>query len=269
MNLQKYNQRVLAVLGTLSVVALTLILFVSGIFFVVDLVGDISRNNAQDNALVMESSDDSEKKLRKQEITFNNPKLIDTVNTTYLIPVTQVNLKNPEEYHEAEMESFKFGISKGSGRRRTSYRYTGTHNNLIIYNQNENTKTLVFNQKINISSYQYFPIEDNLYLFIKASKTDTNKNNKLDASDLESFYTYNVFSNDLQEIAFINMGLVDYYLTNESDEIILRFAIDKNNDGEIDEYREPVILKILQLGNNNVQDLIDEAMVNQIQSLID
>ena len=60
-----------------------------------------------------------------------------------------------------------------------------------------------------------------------------------------------------KEVSIVREGIIDVK------------AIDKNNDGEIDEYREPVILKSLQLGNNNVKDLIDEAMVNQIQSLID
>ena len=67
------------------------------------------------------------------------------------------------------------------------------------------------------------------------------------------------------------MGLVDYRLTHESDEVILRFAIDKDKDGEIDEYqyREPIILKSLRLESGEVCELIDESMVKQIQSLID
>jgi len=106
---------------------------------------------------------------------------------------------------------------------------------------------------------------------MQGSRTDTNKNNRLDDSDLESFYTYDVHEKDLREIKFENMGLVDYRLTYESDEVILRFAIDKDSDGEIDEYqyREPIILKSLRLESGRVSDLIDESMLNQIQNLID
>ena len=269
MDIRKYNQRLLAILGTLSIAALAIILLIIGIFFIVDLVDNIISSNARDNSLIVESSDDQEIKLRKQEITFYSPKLIDTLSTTYLIPVSQVNLKNPEEYQKAEKESFEFGFSKGSYKSRSGYQYTGTYNNLIIYNQETNEKNLIFNEKINISSYQYFKINNNLFLFIKGAKIDSNKNKKLDDSDLESFYSYNVFSKELQEIAFENMGLVDYRIANASDEIILRFAEDKDKDGEIDEYQEPVILKSLRLDSKSVEDLIDESMINQIQNLID
>ena len=263
--LSKYNQKLLAAIGTLALVGLGLLLLVGGGIFATELVRDYNRQNARDNALTIEAPSDptaqANDAVRDQEITFGMPRLIDTLRAVYLIPVSQVNLKDPESIEDSEAflrydsKKFKYGS-----------RYSGRYNNIVVYDQ---TNDLVFDSKTHISSFQPYAIQNTQYLLMEGTRTDSNQDKKLNSADLKSFYSYNLLTKELMEFTFDSMGLVDFYVTHDSDEVILRFAKDKDQDGEIDEYQEPAYLKRLQLSNYQIGDLLDPDITHKIQRLID
>ncbi|NJN24803.1 MAG: hypothetical protein HC819_01830 [Cyclobacteriaceae bacterium] len=54
-----------------------------------------------------------------------------------------------------------------------------------------------------------------------------------------------------------------------SDEMILSFGTDINQDGEYDRSREPIRLKHYAISRDEMTDFVPEAMQNQLQDLID
>ena len=100
MDIQKYNQKVLAILGTVSIVAVAIITIFLIFFSIAELFRDQRSTTVIDNTLIADVDDESLPRKRVQEITFYSPMLIDTLSKTYLIPVSQVNLKNPEEIQD-------------------------------------------------------------------------------------------------------------------------------------------------------------------------
>ncbi|MEQ8531910.1 MAG: hypothetical protein RIB86_08660, partial [Imperialibacter sp.] len=225
--LTRYNQKLLAVIGTTVLVGLGLFMLIGGVILVVELSREFNSNRVRDNALTVEVPKDSTAQvnsIRDQEISVGTLQLIDTLNSIYLMPVSQVNLKNPEYPEEIGglLDTYE------SGKFRYGYRYSGTYNNIIIYDQKRNTKVLVFHDRINVSAFQHFIVKNEQYLLIEGSKVDTNKDKKLTDADLKSFFSFKISTGELKEFAFESMGLVDYYVTFGSDEVILRFAKDKD-----------------------------------------
>ena len=124
-------------------------------------------------------------------------------------------------------------------------------------------------QKVLILSYQHYEVLGQLFVLFSAVSRDSNKDDKLTDEDYNALYTYNIQTHELHEFSFEGMGLVDYYIPYDSDEVILRFAVDKNNDGEINTYQEPSYLKQLNLKNYQIDNFTDDQMLEQMQKLID
>ncbi|MDH5610181.1 MAG: hypothetical protein OEY56_11955 [Cyclobacteriaceae bacterium] len=269
--LTRYNQRLLAITGTMVLATVGILILTGGIVLAVELTREYSHSQQTDNdiTLAKEAKKGDSTIIRDQEITFQSPQLIDTVQAIYLIPVSQVNLKNPEEIDSDNFQQLLDLGSSGSRKFRYGYRYTGTYNNLIVYRQQQASLEAVFNKKTSISSYQNVTIHAHQYLLIEGNTADTNGDKKLSADDLKSFFVYDLATKELKVFSVKSMGLVDFYVTHGSDEIILRFAKDKDLNGEINKYEEPVYLKKLSLSSFVMTDLIDQQTLTNLQRLID
>ena len=267
--LQKYNQRLLAVLGTIAVVALVLLVLIMGGVMINEVMRSFQFNDQTDNGLILandstETKENAEEFIRKQELTLGTPRLIDTLNAIYLIPVSQVNLKDPEYVRADKVQ----GLLESSSSKRY-WSYSGYFNNVILYDQKAQSKTAVFEEKILIAQFQHREINDQLFLFIQGVTEDSNGNQKLDGTDLKSFYTYNIRTQELSTYEFVGFGLDNYYVTHNSGEVMVRFTKDKDGDGEIDQYREPTIIKSLNLKTGEMTDLVNDQMMKKLQQLID
>ena len=268
--LNDYNQKILAAIGTIVLCGLCVLIFLGGYALIKELIEDSNRRNRFDNALTVHDKDEEElaPQIRSQEISFETPRLIDTLQNIYLIPVSQVNLEDPEYIYAEEegIAALASSYEKGSF---STYRYSGSYNNIVIYSKNDDHKTAVFKSKVNINSFRNYFIKDKQYLLMRGTLTDSNKDGKLKGSDLQEFFIYDIQEKSLQTIGFDKMGLVDYSILFDTDEIVLRFAKDKDGDGEIDSYAEPTFLKVYSIANSKTEDLIDPNLVDEIQSQID
>lgn len=271
MKLERYNQKLLAVLGTIAVVALVLFVLFMGGLIINEVMRNFRFNDQPDNALIVDSDsteikENTEEFIRKQELTLGTPRLIDTLQSLYLIPVSQVNLKEPEQVRRRKTEVLlDLSMSKGYG----YHSYSGYFNNIILYNRLADTKTPVFAEKVLLTQFEHREIDSRLYLLISGTTKDTNKNGKLDGADLQSFWLYDLQTADLKQVAFEGLSLNAYYVPHASAEILLSMSLDKDRNGEIDEYREPTIIKRLDLTSGKVDDLVDDRLRKQLQELID
>ena len=267
--LSRYNQKLLAALGTLVLAIVCIFTLVVGGKLITELFQDMRDERIFDNALTVEASesDSTQAVMRDQQATFKMPILIDTPNAIYIIPVSQVNLETPEIANIPElglMDSYNYGASQAS-----IYLHTGVYNNIVVYNQKDGINKLVFTQKTHVGSFQNYVVDSNQYLLMVGTQTDSNQDSKLNDADLQSFFLYSVATQELIAFAFDTMGLIDFYVMHDSDEIVLRFAKDKDQNGEVSGFQEPVYLKRLTLSDYKVTDLVDQSMVNRIQSLVD
>ena len=255
--LNRYNQKILAVGGTLIIFGVILFILLGGIIFVSEIFTFGRHTSHTENSLIINKD---ETKIT-QEISLNTPILTDTLKGLYIIPVSHTNAKNSNNtrstYDKTDYSySYKY------------YNYSGVYNNIIIYNQINNTKQALFDSKINIKSFQNYYIKEKQYLFITGTHKDSNNDKKLNNSDLQSFYIYSFDSNKTNIIEFKNMGLVDFSILHNTDEIILRFGKDKNKNGVFINRNEPIFLKKYSISENKTEDLIGNELYNKLQKSI-
>lgn len=265
--LQKYNQRILAVLGTLAMMGLGGLLIVAGIE-IAEEIYDSWQSRQRDNAVVINKPAEDKPPMRNQAISFGSPYLIDTLAQRYLIPVSQVNLEKPERIQEDRSSGFLSTKMAESGK---AYYASGdvNYNNFLIYDKQQNTRTPVFQQRTSVHRYEVIGRDTIQYLLMEGTQRDTNQDGRLDANDLQALFIYQLETKQLHAFAPAQLGLESYYLTHESDEVIARFRQDKNGDGEADYYHEPIVLRQLSLQGGPMQDFVPEALQQQLQQWVD
>ncbi len=262
----RYNQVLLATFGTLAVIGLVALLTAG----LVDWIGDLTRERVArpENQLVVENPlDTGEVKVMTQGLTYSMPQLIDTPSLTHIITVSQVELKKPEllgEYGEPNVP-----ISAGIRFNKGKYRiHNGHFNNLIIYNGLNQLQYPLFTEKINVSSYQYYEMNGQRFILISGSKKDSNKDNFLNDSDLESFYVFDLDKQKMYSTGYANHGLLGYKTLYNTDEIVLKFGEDKDGNGEYDSWTEPNHLFVHQLNTQTAEPFVDEQTAQKLRFTI-
>lgn len=249
-------------LGTLlkySIIAA--IFFIFGIVFITSLQGwfHVAQNNEQ-NALFADTNTDEEKNKVRQYISLGTPKLIDTLARHYIVPVGQVKATS-----ETTENSDNYSGSIG---RRKSY-YKGNYNNLIFYNEKTEEHVPVFEQKLLISRFYSDTIQGKRYLFMTVYLEDTNNDGKIATNDLSSFALYDISLKQLKIFSFMGLSLVDYSFAVHSNKIFLRYLLDMNKDGKAELRKEPTIIKIIDLKDKKVKELLKPQEIEALRTQID
>lgn len=257
--LTRYNQKILAILGTLTLVALSVTLLISlaiWIISIADHFGDVDNTLHVTDSLVQEDG-----KIR-QLVSFDQAELIDTTNNIFIIPVTQRTLESP-----IDQENLR--LKMGSYSSDFEYGYSGSYNNMIVYWKNTGQKIPLFNFRINITRYYTTKVLDKYFLLMIGSKGDTNLDGKFSNDDLANLYLYDLLNGRLNTISLEKAGFEHANILHESDEMILSFGFDINNDGEYDPSREPIRLKYYSVARDEMTEFIPESMQKQMQDIVD
>lgn len=261
--LARYNQKLLAAIGTLALVAVAVILIITLIVWIISLSSNYS---SVDNTLQVPDSLGQDDGKIKQLVSFQEPELVDTLNNIYIIPVTQRTLEKP-------MNKKDYRIVKEAYSSSNDFYYSdwgiGSYNNLIVYRKNEARKRALFDFRINITRYHHRIILDKFYLFIVGTKGDTNKDGAYTNDDLDNLYIYDFENEYLKTISLEHAGFEGSNNLYETEEMILSFGMDINNNGEFDELREPIRLKHYSIPMDELTDFIPGDLQDQLQEIID
>jgi len=267
MKIEKYNQRILAILGTIGV----FFLIVALVAFITVTILEHRKFNHDDfetGILSDEKIEELQKEnKRKQFISFRQPRLIDTLNSTYIIPVSHKNLNEKEDINEL------LGATSSANYKLSDSRYSsgiyGNYNNVIIYNNNVETSNKLFNKRINFDRIQTEYFDDEIYLLMNVSEKDTYKDGVINLKDFTSLYIYSLKGKVLKNVRIDGMDVYDYEFLNETKDLIIRFGIDKNEDGTYNEYNEPTIVKKYNLESEILKDVVDEKIRSELQKTLE
>lgn len=73
----------------------------------------------------------------------------------------------------------------------------------------------------------------------------------------------------LKKVGNDELPLAGYKFINDSKELIIRFGIDKNENGKYDEYKEPSILKKYNFQTETLTDIVDTKLHNELQQMLE
>ncbi|MBG6129965.1 hypothetical protein IWQ47_001952 [Aquimarina sp. EL_43] len=266
---KNYNQKLLAVLGTIGAIFLVVAL----IAFISILIQEYSRSNYHDPETGILSNEKIEKlqkeNKREQVISYETPKLIDTLNSIYIIPVSHKTL-NEKENINGLLNAFSYSdefYEKPDSR--YSGEFYGAFNNVIVYNPNNGKNNKLFDERVNFNDIKTEYFDKEILLLIKASEKDTYKDGVINLMDFKSLYVYSFSQKKMQKIGIDGMDVYNYKFINNSKDLIIRFGIDKNNDGLYEEYNEPTLIKNYDFESGQLTDIIDEKTSSDLQKTLE
>lgn len=267
MKIEKYNQRILAILGTIGVI----FLIVALIAFITITIMEHRRYDNDDVETGILSDEKIEKlqkeNKREQVISFRQPRLIDTINSTYIIPVSHKTL-DEQEGIGGLLNATSSSSYEPSDSRYSSEIY-GTYNNLIIYKPKDGTSEKLFDNRINFDRIQAEYFSDDIFLLINVAQKDTYKDGVINLKDFKSLYIYSLQNKKLESVGIDGMDVFDYEFLNKTKDLVIRFGIDKNDDGTYDEYNEPTIIKKYNLETGILTDIVDEKIRSELQKTLE
>lgn len=266
---KNYNQKILAILGTLSIILVIVsILGIGGI-----AISEFLRFNSYDDTETGILSDEKIEELQKenkreQVISYENPRLIDTLNSVYIIPVSHKTLNEPEVFGET-LNAFTSKDSYEKIDSRYSSYYYGAFNNLIVYKAEKRTNKSLFNNRVNFNKIDAEYFEDDILLLMSVSEKDTHKDGVINLLDFKKLYIYSFVKNELKNVGIEGMDVVNYKFINEKKDLIIRFGVDKNDDGKYEEHNEPTLIKRFDFESGKLTDIVDEKINSELQKTLE
>lgn len=268
MKIEKYNQRLLAILGTVGV----LFLIVALIAFVSITLMEYNRYDYYEETGIL--SDDKIEALQKehkreQVISYETPVLIDSVNSVYMIPVSHKTLNEQEDIMRL---TNSYSASSGGFEPvddRYSSSYYGNYNNLIIYNSITKDQQKLFNKRINFNQIETSHFKDDTFLIIKAAENDTYKDGVINLKDLKLLYVYSFTRNELKKVEVSGLEVYNYTFIENSKDIMIEFGVDKNDNGRFESYNEPTVIKRYSFESGELENVVDEEIDGDLQKTLE
>ncbi|WP_165750520.1 hypothetical protein [Cellulophaga sp. Z1A5H] len=266
---KNYNQKLLAVLGTIGAIFLV----VGLIAFISILIREYRWSSYDDDETGILSDEKIEtlqkENKREQVISFETPKLIDTLKSTYIIPVAHKNLNEKEDINgllNAYSSSDEFYEKPDS---RYSGGFYGAFHNVILYNANDGTNNKLFDSRVNFNDIKTEYFDKEILMLIKASEKDTYKDGVINLKDFKSLYIYSFSQNKMKKVGIDGMDVYNYKFINNSKNLVIGFGIDKNSDGQYEEHNEPTILKKYDFEKGLLTDIIDKKISVDLQKTLE
>jgi len=266
MKIEKYNQRLLATLGTVGVIFLivALITFIS--------IAIIEHRRYDDDTETGILSDEKIEKLQKenkreQVISYDTPKLVDTLNFGYIIPVSHKTLNEKEDINS--ILGYTSSKEYAPSDRRYSGGFYGEFNNIIIYNPIDGTNKKLFDERVNFDDINTEYFDKEILLLMQIAKKDTHKDGVINLKDFKSLYIYSFMQKELKKIEINGMDVFDYKFIHNSKDLIIEFGVDKNDDGQYEEHNEPTLIKKYNFESGLLTDIIDKQINIDLQKTLE
>lgn len=270
--IKKYNQILLALAGTIGV------LFLAGAAIVA--LFEVSKhwfrnNNNNQSGVKIEIPTDTISNsamdaLKFQEISYLAPVQLDSGIDEYLIPIGQVNLEKPEALSDPiPSEGEPISLSNPRLYKKSYYnRSYGIYNNFIIHKHKRESQTKVFDQKVSITSWSQFEVNNTKLILFKGTANDNNKDGYLNEEDLQQLWVYYRNTGKLIDLNIENGNLSSFDYMPETNSIYLRVGMDLNQNGKYNSITEPIHLFQFNIETKELNKMVNENLHNELQSLI-
>jgi hypothetical protein len=272
MNIEKiknYNQKLLAVLGTVVVLLAIVGLISITIFSITELSGSYRYNNHNDGILSDEKIEELQQENKRQQlISYEIPRLVDTLNLVYIIPVSHKTLNSAEFIDGAVLGLMNTGGSYKIDSR-YSEQYYGDFNNLLIYDYKSDNIEKLFVDRVNFGNIQTEYFKDDILILFTAATKDTYKDGVVNQLDYKTLFIYSLKDRILREIKLKNADISQIDFVENSKDLLIKFGLDHNKDGKFDEYTEPSLIKKYDFKGGELQDIVSEKINKELQMKLD
>ncbi len=263
--LQRYNQKLLAIIGT---VLLLFALFgvIAGIVVVIIEAFDKPSTPDGIQVNINDSSHNRPADLIRHQISFKEPIQLDTAEAIYLSPVGQVKISEDEKSRNSSF--WGSGSSYESGKYKFNS-YYGFYNNFVLNDFSKNTSHQIFKEKVVISHWAHVKIKEEDILLFRGVSSDQNNDHLLNDEDYQSLYVYDINKDGLQKFHFDNQTVLSFEPLKKTDFVMVKVGEDINGDKVYFSNSEPQKTLILNVHTKKLEELIPDTMKESIQKLIE
>jgi hypothetical protein len=272
--IKNFNQVILAVAGVLGLILLLVFIIMA----VSDLFRDFGsgRNSTITNSLISEEKVEmlNRENLRLQIISYETPKLIDTVNAVYIIPVSVSTLNKAETVVEAAVDNEgimglldTYGSPRLNGYYQENY-FDGLFANLIIYQPGENKTVLLFNERIMLSGVHTYYFKDDILLVFYTAEKDNNKDGLINFKDDKNLCIYSLKTEKMRRIAEGANSITDYSFVENSKDLLVEFSLNQYNDLKFKSYKPRKIMKY-EFETEKLSEVVPTNIQQQMQNLVE
>lgn len=252
--IRNFNQILLTIAGIIGILFL---LIASSIFII-----DIWPREYQEEGMIAAEEVEilNEQGLRKEIVSFERFQVADSANQVFILPVTQASLDNPESSDKS------LGLINGfSGK---GYYGELVYNNIAIHYGKIDSTVIVFKERLSLGEYMI--TRDKNLLIASGCKSDTNGDKFLNSRDLQSLYVYALKSRRSQQIKIPpNYTTIHVYEPKESNIILCKFGVDRNENGEFEDNIEPTVYMKLNQTNMILTPIISKTDIESLQKTLE
>lgn len=254
--LQKYNQLLFSIIGTVVLI----LLLILGIKLLIDL---FDRPTYTDNSLIPQEELDSLKKdnLRNQVISLEGVQLFDSISSSYIIPVSHKNLDEPMSRNQGILGIMKSELDD------YSYYGGGNYNNLILYSFSDSSSKILLDERVSINQYTIVKSKNRKLIVLSGWNKDTNNDGKLNSGDFKQYYLYNHKTSQVVNIKNGKYIIHRHEYLRDVEQLIF-YVTDLENEIE-DIEKRPEYIVSYSFENNSLKPLVDLTTLNKIQQIID
>lgn len=193
-------------------------------------------------------------------MSFERFQVADSVNQIFIIPVTQASLDNPESSDKSLglMNNFS---SKG-------YYDELVYNNIAIHYGKIDSTVIIFKDRLSLGEYMI--TREKEFLIASGCKSDTNGDKFLNSKDLQNLYVYELNNRQTQYIKTPpNHTTLQVYEPKESNIILCKFRVDRNENGEFEDNIEPTVFMKLNKSDMTLTPLISKTDIEELQKTLE
>lgn len=264
MDLKKYNQRILAIIGTLLLGGL-IFLMIAGI---IEFISNLNWNPRpkRQSGIVIDKNQiiDTTQFSFKQEISLLEPVQLDSAQPIFIIPIGQKDQK--EKRKDIAMAGLNFGSSYTDDYSYESY--YGLYNNFVFLDYKRELRISIFNSKVAITEWAYMKIDTSRLILFKGTDTDLNEDGRLNSADFQSLFVFNIRTLKIKELRFKNQTVEDFKPLTKTSKIYVWTGKDINNDNKFNSYDEPTDLYFFDVKTGEKEPLVSDEVKKEIQEIL-
>jgi hypothetical protein len=251
--IRNFNQILLSIAGIIGI----LFLITACSLFIIDLW---PREYKEKGMIADEEVEIlNEQGLRKEIVSFEIFQVADSVNQILILPVTQASLDNPESSDKSL--NLINGFTGG---------YYGelVYNNIAVHYGRSDSTVIVFKDRLSLGEYMISSKKN--FLIASGCKRDTNGDKFLNSRDLQNLYIYGLQNKKTQQIKTPdNYTTLQVYEPKETNIILFKFGVDRNENGEFEDNIEPTVYMKLNPVNMNLIPIVNQTNIEYLQKILE
>ena len=252
--IRNFNQILLSIAGIIGI----LFLIMACSIFIIDMW---PREYKEEGMIADEEVEIlNEQGLRKEIVSFERFQVADSVNQIYVLPVTQASLDNPESSDKS------LGLINGFSRK--GYYGELVYNNIAIHYGKIDSTVIVFKDRLSLGEYMITRQKD--FLIASGCESDTNGDKFLNSKDLQKLYVFGLTNRRTQQVKTNpNHTALQVYEPQESNIVLCKFGVDRNENGEYEDNIEPTVYMKLNKSDMTLTPLVNEKDIEELQKTLE